>query len=110
MAGFAAHAPRYIATVPRRGYRFVAPVTTGVPPDAGASPAPPVLVERAAVLARLHTALAQARQGQRQVLGLTGEPGIGKTAVLETFAAQVSGDPTVWLAAAQCVEHYGPGE
>ena len=68
------------------------------------------LVGREAVLTRLHEALALARQGQRQVLLLTGEPGIGKTAVIEAFAAQVSTAPTVWLAFGQCVEHYKPGE
>ena len=67
------------------------------------------LVGREAVLTRLHEALALARQGQRQVLLLTGEPGIGKTAVIEAFAAQVSTAPMVWLAFGQCVEHYKPG-
>ena len=68
------------------------------------------LVGREAVLTRLHEALALTRQGQRQVLLLTGELGIGKTAVIEAFAAQVSTTPMVWLAFGQCVEHYGPGE
>ena len=72
---------------------------------------PPIsLVERDAALACLHTAWAQVRQGQRQVVFVTGEPGIGKTAVVEAFMAQISTDPTVWLAQGQCVEQYGTGE
>jgi predicted ATPase len=67
-------------------------------------------VGREAVLARLHAAWAQARQGWRQVCFVTGEAGIGKTAVVEAFAAQVATAPGVWLAQGQCVEHYGTRE
>jgi hypothetical protein len=35
---------------------------------------------------------------------------MGKTAVVEAFAATVAADPAVWLAHGQCVEHYGTGE
>jgi DNA-binding winged helix-turn-helix (wHTH) protein len=130
--GDTVRAPRFIATVPRRGYRFLASVTQATPPDtvspASSAPLPaPVLslpasagcrvrptstplVGREAVLVRLHTALAQARQGLRQFLFLMGEPGIGKTAVVEAFAAQLTTDPTVQVASGQCVEHYGLGE
>src|SRR5262249_20499459 len=96
--GDMARAPQFIATVPRRGYRFLATVTQATPPEAPrlASPAPLLtsalppsvgghvrsattpLVGREAVLVRLQAALAQARQGVRQLLFLTGEPGIGK--------------------------------
>ena len=128
--GDMARAPQFIATVPRRGYRFLATVTQATSPEAPrlASPAPLLisalppsvgghvrsattpLVGREAVLVRLQAALAQARQGVRQLLFLTGEPGIGKTAVVEAFAAQLTNDPTVLLASGQCVEHYGLGE
>src|SRR5215813_11093983 len=67
--------PRLIATVPRRGYRFLAPVTvadvsesTDVPPSPHATltPAPPpFLVGRESMLQRLGEAWARARQGQR---------------------------------------------
>jgi predicted ATPase len=111
--------PRFIATVPRRGYRFLAPVTlvaavTPAPwstPPATMPPVPPaLLVEREAVLQRLWEAWIQARQGQRQVVWVTGEAGIGKTTVLEAFRAKVATVPAVLLAVGQCVEHYGPGE
>ena len=112
--------PRFIATVPRRGYRFLAPVTVAdvaastaatPAPQASLTPAsPPLLVGREAMLQRLGAAWARACQGQRQVVWVTGEAGIGKTTIVEAFRAAVAMDPTVWLAVGQCVEHYGTGE
>src|SRR5712691_7550352 len=112
--------PRFIATVPRRGDRFLAPVTLAPSPaPPAASPAlpaalpltpPPLLVEREAVLHQLHTRLAQAQQRTRQVVFVTGEPGMGKTAVVETFAAQAVTQAPLWVTHGQCVEHYSTGE
>jgi tetratricopeptide (TPR) repeat protein len=48
--------------------------------------------------------------GQRQVVFVTGEAGIGKTTVVETFlkgATQLQG---IFIARGQCLEHYGAGE
>jgi DNA-binding winged helix-turn-helix (wHTH) protein len=118
--GDTAQTPRFIATVHRRGYRFVAPVTVVDTPamkPISASPQaslpsapPPLLVGREAMLQRLREAWVQARQGHRQVVWVTGEAGMGKTAVVEAFRATVATDPEVWLAVGQCVEHYGTGE
>jgi DNA-binding winged helix-turn-helix (wHTH) protein/tetratricopeptide (TPR) repeat protein len=119
--GEGARAPQFIATVVRRGYRFLAPVTRQ-DPSAGAGAAPSVprpplltpaagrLVGREAVLARLQAAWAQASQGRHQVCFVSGEAGMGKTAVVEAFAAQVTTDPGVGLALGQCLEHYGTHE
>lgn len=103
--GETVEAPQFIATVHRRGYRFIAPVTTGKP----ASPTPvessPVplplpsslslqlaplssaLIAREGVLHQLHAWLTEAIQGRRRVVLVTGEPGIGKTAVVTAFTA-----------------------
>jgi DNA-binding winged helix-turn-helix (wHTH) protein/predicted ATPase len=114
--GDTAQTPRYIATMPRRGYRFLAPVTvaTTVTPLAPHPSLPcvptPLLVEREAVLQQLQMALVHAQQGTRQAVFVTGEPGIGKTAVLETFTAQAAARTSLWVAHGQCVEHFGPGE
>jgi tetratricopeptide (TPR) repeat protein len=47
-------------------------------------------VGREAELRQLHGWFEKARQGQRQVVFITGEPGIGKTTVVEAFLAQVA--------------------
>ena len=109
-----AAAPRFIATVHGLGFRFVAELAADVPVEADpvASPASlyePRLVGRDRDLARLDRALAEARAGRRQVLFVTGEAGIGKTALVETFVRRRTGGD-VWSAPGRCIEQYGTGE
>ena len=106
--------PRFIETVSRRGYRFIA-TTTSLP---SASPAPTNVsqfrslqgssfIGRTEALARLHSVWDSACSGRRTVVWVAGEPGIGKTALIDHFAAGL-GD--VAYVRGQCVEHYGAGE
>src|SRR5262249_28634543 len=107
--GDAPVAPRYIETVPRRGYRFTASRTRSprmpAPPDVRTA-----LVGREALLALLAQRLERARAGQRQLVFLSGEAGIGKTAVLDTFLARAASDPDLVIARGACLEHYGAAE
>ncbi len=41
---------------------------------------------------------------------MTGEPGIGKTTLVETFLSRVASTDAHWVAWGQCVEQYGAGE
>src|SRR5262249_6938183 len=115
--------PRFIATVHRRGYRFIAPVTEAEPaeaqgtvgtlqrlPGAVTSQVPPRLVGRQAALAQLHGSLAKTLQGQRQVGFRSGATRMGKTALVEAFVAQLTAEMPVLVMQGQCVEHYGSGE
>lgn len=102
----------YIETVARRGYRFIAPlgvradVTPARPaPQASATPALG-LAGRATVQAQLQGALEAARRGQRQLVFIVGEAGIGKSTVVERFIATSA----VRLAFGQCAEHFGGAE
>jgi len=123
--GDAAQVPRFIETVPRRGWRFLAPVTTASHPadpppshtpcaTAASVPRPlshvSPLVGREVELAQLHGWLARALGGERQVVFVTGEPGMGKTALVDTFLAQALAQGELGIALGQCVEHYGVGE
>ena len=105
--GETAQAPQCIATVHRRGYRFVAPVTRVALAEAVAlAPArSPLLVGREGACAQLHEWLAEARHGARRVGFVTGEAGMGKTTVVDAFVAQATRDPDLWLARWQCIEH-----
>jgi DNA-binding winged helix-turn-helix (wHTH) protein len=85
---------QYIETVYGRGYRFIGKVVSsqhsGVsslssfPAPSSQHPAP-TLVGRETELAQLHDWLAKALSGQRQVVFVMGEPGIGKTTVMDAF-------------------------
>lgn len=102
-------APRFIETVPRRGYRFIAPRSRPAPLPVAADPrsAP---VGRDDVLARVADRLTSALAGQRQLVFLSGEAGIGKTTVLDAFVAHAASHPDVLLARGACLEHYGAAE
>jgi DNA-binding winged helix-turn-helix (wHTH) protein/predicted ATPase len=67
-------------------------------------------VGREAELALLHHWLRQALRGSRQVVFVTGEAGLGKTTLVETFLQQLEGYGTLWIGRGQCIEHYGVGE
>lgn len=108
-----ARRPRYIATVHRRGFRFVADVEVLAGSGATAAmPAPrpdEALIGRDDVLQAMRAALAAAQTGQRQVLFLSGPAGVGKSAVIEAFLA-APGSGRYWVAGAGCVEQYGASE
>jgi predicted ATPase/DNA-binding winged helix-turn-helix (wHTH) protein len=144
--------PRFIETAPRRGYRFLPTVTTQSVQSSGFT-APSfdtqdsalrtqhsILVGRDSELAQLHKWLEKAWNGERQIVFVTGEPGIGKTTLVDAFLRRLGlgsqGEaleltqsseeqqkakedlspapptqyPTPWIARGQCVEHYGVGE
>ncbi len=117
--------PRYIETVGREGYRFIAPLAATPSPVSGSKfpvsdlniaqqetrnekPETP-LVGREAELAQLHTLLEKALHGERQLAFITGEAGIGKTTLVDTFLSGIR-DWGLWIGRGQCLEHYGEGE
>lgn len=112
--------PAYLATVARRGYRFIAPVTeNNLAPkreERAISCWPDPLakgsdywVGRAAAQGELLTIWQRSLERLRQIVFLTGESGIGKTTLIEMFLNQLSvHNPAVLRM--RCVEHVGKGE
>ena len=68
------------------------------------------LVGREAELAQLQRSLDKATRAERQVIFLSGEPGIGKTTVVDAFLEQLAPSQDLWITQGQCIEHYGTGE
>jgi predicted ATPase len=103
--------PRFIQTLPKRGYCFVARVTDSSMPDSATAPAsgpqPAIfdeVVGREQELIRLKT-LAQALAcRQRQTIFITGPTGIGKTAMVEAACHQMVAMLSASVACGQCVE------
>ena len=105
--------PLFIETLPKRGYRFIAAVneSNSADPAVPSKPAQRRLVGRDRELAELQDCLRTTSAGQRQIVFVTGEPGIGKTALVDAFQRGSAGDvPGIRIARGQCVEGYGGKE
>ena len=96
-----------IETVVGRGYRFIAKLEhAGVPAPAIATR---TVVGRTHELAVLDAALERALAGHRQICFVTGEPGIGKTTLVDAFLDTL---PARKIASVRghCIEQYGTPE
>jgi hypothetical protein len=100
------------------GGRFIAKASHGsTPPETlvgheGHAPVQP-FVGRAVELGRLGDWFAKAHAGERQIVFVSGSPGIGKTRLVEAFldSAAIRGAlPSVRIARGSCVEQRGPRE
>jgi DNA-binding winged helix-turn-helix (wHTH) protein/tetratricopeptide (TPR) repeat protein len=102
---------RFIETLPRRGYRFIAPVTDGLGKTAPEVESPlRLLVGRNTELNRLRGSLQRALRGDRQFVFVTGEPGIGKTTLVDEFQRIAADNSGFHIARGQCVEGYSGQE
>jgi len=113
--------PRFIETAPRRGYRFIASVAspslaptrsvggTATIPESPLSAAPrqSSFVGRTREYESLQRAWEQASKGNRVVFWVAGEPGIGKSTLIDQFVAGLRESVS---ARGHCVQHYGSGE
>ncbi|HET9025842.1 MAG TPA: winged helix-turn-helix domain-containing protein, partial [Burkholderiaceae bacterium] len=90
-----ARRPRFIETVARRGYRFIAAPTASPPtataPAESEQQRPSWFIGRAQPLSRLRRAWDAACNGRRVLLWIAGEPGIGKTTLIEHFLSGLDG-------------------
>jgi DNA-binding winged helix-turn-helix (wHTH) protein/tetratricopeptide (TPR) repeat protein len=106
-----ANTPSFIETLPKRGYRFIADVTI----EGGIRLSEVVtagtrLVGRDASMAELDVYLKNALRGRRQVVFVVGEPGIGKTSLVDAFQRAAALTSGVFVARGQSVEGFGGKE
>jgi predicted ATPase/DNA-binding winged helix-turn-helix (wHTH) protein len=101
--GDSADSPRYVETV-GQGYRFIG---TGVEAAALEVPA---MVGRIDDLALLRRAFVDAVADGWRVVFVTGEPGIGKTTLIDAFADDLARTRSALIARGRCLEQYGEGE
>src|SRR6185312_5933521 len=116
--------PRFIETAHRRGYRFIGQITeggrmlvengNGVSQRVFSSSIPAFaasgVVGRDDVLSRLQCWFEKMLHGERQTVFVTGEAGIGKTLLVDTFARSIVSDRGIRTGRGQCLEQYGTGE
>ena len=104
--------PSFVQTVRGRGYRFIGQlsVDTALNQARGIADHTPQFVARVIPLAELRGLFEKACKNQPQMVFVIGEPGIGKTALVEEFQRRVSADPQVSIATAQCIEGFGGAE
>ncbi|MEW5926506.1 MAG: AAA family ATPase [Gemmatimonadota bacterium] len=118
--GDSGRAQRLIRTIHGRGYRFVGeveerypePVTPGGAAAAAVPPASsaPRLPGREGPLHELQRLLDATLHGARRIAFVSGETGIGKTTLIESFLAGASAHGGIGTALGQCLDQRGAGE
>lgn len=106
---------RIVETLHGYGYRFVAEVEGGASSaaaravDARAAVTP--LVGREQDTARLRAAWQRACAGERSIVLVSGDGGIGKTALIRSFLAEVdAGQDEAWVLRGECLDLRGGSE
>lgn len=101
--------PRYIETVGRKGYRFVGSRDNS-PGTASADAEQRLIVGRHGEIDQLGRYLARAATGERQLILVSGEAGLGKTSLADLFIQEVGKDHQVLVGRGRCVDQYGQNE
>lgn len=113
--------PRFIETVHRRGYRFIGelpeveethppkPSPTTPEPEAVELPAQPALLGRASELNQLQSAWQNSLNGQKQILFVQAEAGLGKTTLLSHWLSSLPTQNHL-IVKVQCLDQYGQTE
>lgn len=99
------HDPQYIETIPKRGYRFLTPVA-----EAAAGPSAGGLIGRESEIAALHDQLDRCRNSERPTVFIIGDVGIGKTALIDAFLAELAHTARLRIARGQSLEGFGGKE
>ncbi|MBV9960598.1 MAG: AAA family ATPase, partial [Acidobacteria bacterium] len=76
----------------------------------GAADSPLTVVGRDGALSRMQGWLEKMLGGERQIVFVTGEAGIGKTSLVDTFAHRIASYGSIRIGRGQCLEQYGTGE
>ena len=107
------HSPRFIATVHGQGYRFISSVRS-VLPDNWNKEIPTLsphstsfMVGRETELAHLYKQWERAQNGERQLVFVTGEAGVGKTTLVEAFMERMRAEGNSLFGWGQSIEQYG---
>jgi predicted ATPase/DNA-binding winged helix-turn-helix (wHTH) protein len=107
-----ARLPRFVETLHRRGYRFVARVSLKEKNSPSVVSLPQVtdngpFVGRETAIQEMLRIWAKVEQGSRQMLFVTGEAGIGKTTIISGLLRNIAAPHRTW---GQCIQHFGFGE
>ncbi|HTB97987.1 MAG TPA: AAA family ATPase [Terracidiphilus sp.] len=112
-----ARQPRYIQSLPKRGYRLVAAVDdrahgqqTALMIAEAATPARPAgIVGREEQIEMFHRSMRKVSAAQHQVVFITGDVGIGKSALANEVVSRLRSE-SVTIAAGHCVQGFGVHE
>jgi DNA-binding winged helix-turn-helix (wHTH) protein/tetratricopeptide (TPR) repeat protein len=105
-----ANKPKYILTRHRLGYQFIAPVVCPTEGKTAPLPLTAGLLGRSRELIDLQGRLEATLRGSRQIVFIAGEPGIGKTALVDHFLDLDSTNRATRVARGECLEHFGDRE